>query len=86
MPAKEMIRQFIVTELLSDCNGDGLTDTIPLIEEGIIDSFGIMTLLGYLEENFAIEITPDELVPENFASITTINDFIAQKDSFQMRS
>ena len=79
MPTREKIRQFIVDELISDGSGVELTDTVPLIDSGVIDSFGIMSLLGFLEENFSIEISGDDLMPENFASISTICDFVAQK-------
>lgn len=80
MPAKEQIRQFILSELIADKKTE-LNDSVLLIENGIIDSLGIMALIGYLENNFAIEIAGEDLVPENFASIATINDFVALKGS-----
>lgn len=84
MPMKEKLRQFIISEFISDGNGSELTDTVPLIDSGVIDSFGIMSLLGYLEESFSIEISGDDLVPENFASIETISKFISLKTGCQM--
>ena len=44
MPTREKIRQFIVNELISDGSGAALTDTVQLIDSGVIDSFGIMSL------------------------------------------
>ncbi len=79
MPNKEKIRQFIATKLIADGSDVKLTDTASLIDSGIIDSFGIMTLLGYLEEDFSIQISGDDLIPENFASIETISEFISKK-------
>ena len=79
MPTREKIRQFIVNELIADGRGCELTDSEPLIESGVIDSLGIMSLLGFLEENFAIQISGDDLVPDNFASISTISEFVALK-------
>ena len=79
MPAREKIRQFIATELLTDGRGSDLTYSVPLIDSGIIDSLGIMSLIGYLEENFKIQVAGDDLVPENFASIDMINAFVTQK-------
>lgn len=83
MPTRERIRNFIMAELIKDGSKVEVTDTVPLIDAGIIDSFGIMTLMGYIEENFSIEIAPDELVPENFASVASISDFLLQKNCTQ---
>jgi acyl carrier protein len=79
MLTRETIRQFILSELISDDSSVDLTDTVQLIDSGVIDSFGIMSLLGFLEEKFSIQISGDDLVPENFASISTISDFVTQK-------
>ena len=51
----------------------------PLIEEGIIDSLGIIQLLDYISQEFGIEIDADELQPENFASIRAIENLIERK-------
>ena len=79
MSNTEKLKHFITTELMSDGNAAELTETTPLIDSGIIDSLGIMSLLGYLEANFSVEISGDDLIPENFASIATINELISQK-------
>lgn len=51
----------------------------PLIEEGIIDSLGIIQLLDYISQEFGIEVDADELQPENFASIRAIENLIERK-------
>ena len=43
-----------------------------MTESGIIDSLGVMTLLSFLDEKFSIQVSGDDLVPENFASISAI--------------
>jgi acyl carrier protein len=73
MSTKEIIREFISEELLHDHNQNKLQDEDQLIEKGIIDSLGIMTLLVFLEEKFSIQVSGDDLVPENFSSITAIS-------------
>lgn len=47
-----------------------------LVEEEVIDSFDIVNLVAKLDENFDIEITPADLVPENFASAETIKNLV----------
>ncbi len=39
-----------------------------LLEDGIIDSFDIMTIISECEAFFEIEFEPDDILPENFAS------------------
>ena len=58
---------------------DELTDSGSLLEMNIIDSTGVLELVGFLEETFEITIEDDELVPENLDSINRIADFINRK-------
>ncbi len=50
-----------------------------LIEAGIIDSTGVLELVGFLEETYDIEITDSELVPENLDSIDKVVRFVGAK-------
>ncbi len=43
-----------------------------LIEDGILDSFDIIQIVSDLNEEFDIDITADELEPENFNSLEAI--------------
>lgn len=72
MNTNEVIRNFIVSELMRNQHDELLGDEDPLIESGIIDSMGVMSLLAFLEKEFSIEIPGDDLLPENFASITAV--------------
>ena len=47
-----------------------------LVENGIFDSFGFITLVGEICDEFDVEISPLDIVPENFKSINTIYDLI----------
>ena len=40
-----------------------------LIDDGILDSFDIISIVSELNEEFVIDITADELEPENFNSL-----------------
>ena len=72
MNTNDTIREFITQEILHGNMTSTLGDDDQLVESGIIDSLGIMTLLSFIEENFSIQIQGEDLVPENFASISTI--------------
>lgn len=83
MSTRDIIRSFIASELIADAGGTHLSDTDLLLETGIVDSFGIMSLLGFLEEKFSVQVSADDLVPENFESIASISALIVQKCGYQ---
>ncbi len=47
-----------------------------LIEEEILDSFDIVSLVAKIDEEFDVQITPADLMPENFKSAKTIYNLI----------
>jgi acyl carrier protein len=64
-------------EILNGINPgiDYKTET-KLIDEGLLDSFSILSLIPELEEAFDVEITPGEMVPANFNSADAIWNMI----------
>lgn len=72
------IREFIVQNFLFG-DGKSLREDTSLMEEGIMDSTGILELLFFLEETFDISVEDEELVPENMDSLGNITRFINQK-------
>ena len=48
-----------------------------LLEAGVIDSTGVLELIGFLESRFDLEIPDADLVPENFDSIGAITSYVA---------
>ena len=79
MDIKDCIKQFIQTEILYDKEKVALEDSTPLIDSGIVDSLGIVKLLAFLEETYAIRMNEDELIPENFESIEVIFLLVEKK-------
>ena len=59
----------ILEELRPDVDFENETG---LIDDGILDSFDIVSLVAALNEGFDIEIKPNDLVPENFNSAEAI--------------
>lgn len=47
-----------------------------MIEEGLIDSFDIVTIVAKVNEEFDIDFTVSEIVPENFKTPTTLYETI----------
>jgi acyl carrier protein len=72
------VRDFLAANyfLGDDASLDGSTS---LIEAGLIDSTGVLELVGFLEEQFDVQITNEELVPENLDTIDNIVAFVGRK-------
>ncbi|AJQ96547.1 MULTISPECIES: acyl carrier protein [Gynuella] len=58
-------------------------DEVPLdrslIDEGIIDSFGLIEIAGFLESTFGIQIKDEDMIRENFGSVIKMIDFAERK-------
>lgn len=70
---KQAITSQIAAEFM-DGRTSELEDETRLVEEEIIDSLGIFLLLGFIKENLGVEIDPEDVTLENFA---TVNDIVA---------
>jgi acyl carrier protein len=62
-------------------DSDDLKDDSSFLEEGVIDSTGVLELVGFLEENYNIKVEDEELIPENLDSIKNIRAYIETKRS-----
>ncbi len=78
MDNSSKVREFIVENFLFG-DGESLREDTSFMEEGIIDSTGILELVFFLEESFNIAVEDHELVPENMDSLRSISGFIANK-------
>jgi acyl carrier protein len=49
------------------------------LESGLIDSLGILDVVHFLETDFSVQISDDELLPENFQSLEAVCAFVRRK-------
>ena len=54
-----------------------------LIEEGVIDSMGVMELIAFIEANYNVKLIEDDLTIENFKTIGSIKKLILSKNEGQ---
>ncbi len=80
MEHKQAITEFIVENFLFG-EANGLEEETSFLENGIIDSTGILELVTYLEETFDIEVEDEELVPENLDSIANVVKYLTTKQA-----
>ena len=79
MEIKQSIKTFILSEIIGNNGKKQLEDNEPLFETGIIDSIGMMKLLLFLEENFSIDASDDDLMPETFGTVEAVSHWVESK-------
>jgi acyl carrier protein len=75
------IRAFIADNFLLGDDVQKLAGSASLIDAGIIDSTGVLELVGFLEDRFGIRIADHELLPENLDTIDNVIRFVGEKQS-----
>jgi acyl carrier protein len=75
------LTEFIVMNYLFGDITRAPLDDDTLVEEGIIDSTGILELIEFLESHFGIEVSEAETVPQNLGSISSLTRFVMSKRS-----
>lgn len=73
------IRAFIFENFLFDADEESLQNDSSFLEQGIIDSTGVLELVDWLEEEFSITVEDDELIPENLDSVILLSAYIDKK-------
>lgn len=79
MSANARIREFVASELMWGGDPADLGDDTSLIDNGVIDSLGIVKLVLFLEREFGIKVRDEELSPATFDSISSIASFVESK-------
>ncbi len=78
MNKNEAVRRFIEeTFVVPDDNPPA--DEDPLVEQGVVDSTGLLEIIRFIEENYGLKLADDEILPENLGSIANIARFIERK-------
>ncbi len=80
MDTKQRVREFVTSNFFVQ-DAASLTDSASLLELGIVDSTGVLEIMGFLESTFAVAVEDDEIVPENLDSIDRIAAFVERKRS-----
>jgi acyl carrier protein len=76
--AKTKVREFIIENFLFG-KDEGLNDDTSFLDAGIIDSTGVLELVSFLEEEFAITVEDEELLPENLDSVNNVVAYVGKK-------
>jgi acyl carrier protein len=58
-----------------------LSNTDSLLDQGIIDSTGVLELIGFIEQEFGVTVDDQDLIPENLDSIACLAAYVDRKRS-----
>jgi acyl carrier protein len=73
------IHEFFVDNFLMGDATLAVRDDESLLEAGIVDSTGMLEMVMFLEQHFALKIEDRELVPENLDSLQRLVRFVGHK-------
>ena len=79
MEIETEIREFVAAQYLPDASAEAITDTMPLITSGIIDSIGMLGLVDFIENHYAIEFMPREIDVHALDTVERIASLIRAK-------
>lgn len=74
---QEQIKQFILKT--SYVSADQVQNDTLIFAQGIMDSMGFISIIGFIEDNFSITTADNELLEANFESINAIANFVSLK-------
>jgi acyl carrier protein len=78
MDTKQQVRAFITSNFYV-ADPATLADDASLLDQGIIDSTGVLEIIMFLEDTFGFKVADSEMVPENLDSIENIAAFVARR-------
>ena len=79
MDARTEIHRFLEEYFVLDGRLANLGDDASFLENGIIDSTGMLELVLFVEEHFGIQVEDDDVLPANFDSVNRLNAYVTRK-------
>lgn len=76
---EQEIREFVISNFLFGVDDGTLTSDESFLENGIVDSTGVLELVGFLEQTYQIKVRDQELVPDNLDSLRKVSAFVQRK-------
>jgi len=79
----DQIRQFIAETILFSEDGFGYGDDASFLDEGIIDSTGVVELVLFVEETYGFAVDDDDIVPDNFDTVNNLVRYVQERGGSQ---
>jgi acyl carrier protein len=75
---RDRLRRFITNELLFE-QSLALNDDDDLLLSGLVDSLGVVRLVTFIETEFHVVVPPEDVVLENFQTLTAMSEYLQRK-------
>ena len=79
MEIETSIKDYIAQNLLFSQDGFPYADDTSFLQEGIIDSLGVMELMTFVKTSYQVVVDPLEITPDNFDSVAKLAAFVRRK-------
>ena len=73
----DAIRNYVIEEFLPGTESQEIPADMDLLNSGIIDSLGLLKMIAWIETTFEVTVGDEDLDPENFRSLESMDRFIA---------
>jgi acyl carrier protein len=79
------LRDFIAHDLLFSPDGYPYGDATSFLQEGVIDSLGVMELVDFVQKTWALTVAQQDVTPANFDSIERLAAYVRRKQTASVR-
>lgn len=83
---EKSIRDFVARTLLYSETGFTYSDDASFLQEGIIDSLGVMELVAYVQKTFGVNVDQQEVTTAHFDSVARLAAFVRRKQADALSS
>ena len=83
MSIEQQVRDYILENFLFTNDAAALVNDASFLEKGIIDSTGVLEMIFFLEQEFALKVADKEMIPENLDSVNSIVRYVQSKQAGQ---
>lgn len=73
------VRAYLEEVRFADFDDGTLTDTSSLFDQDILDSLSLVAMVTWIEKTFGVEVSDQDLVPENLESVERIARFVSAR-------
>jgi acyl carrier protein len=76
MSVRTDVGDFITSELSVGRGSGTPAPDDDLLKKGLVDSLGVMELVGFIEDRYGITVRDEDLTPENFGTLIRIEEYV----------
>jgi acyl carrier protein len=79
MSIEPEVRQYILENYLFTDDESALGNEDSFLDQGILDSTGIMELIYFIEDEYGVKVEDEEMIPENLDSVARVVAYVERK-------